>query len=118
MPVYSIGVINRLYICRKTKENGRSIHKASCKDRSINLIKHEVICTSKYHGAQNVLMTKWGLSQQDQEPQADAEGDFDEYMALFGGLLSESKREAIRTLFPAGCAIEGIQLVEGVDLEV
>jgi hypothetical protein len=41
-------------------------------------------------------------------------------MALFGGPLSESKCEAIRTLFPVGCAcaIEGIQLVEGVDLEV
>jgi hypothetical protein len=53
-------------------------------------------------------MAKWGVRQQDQAPQSDAEGDFDEYMALFGGPLSESKREAIRTLFPAGCAIEGI----------
>ena len=41
-------------------------------------------------------------------PQADAEGDFDEYMALFGGPLLESKREAIRTLFPASCVIAGI----------
>ena len=39
-------------------------------------------------------------------------------MALFGGPLSESKREAIRMLFPAGCAIDSIQLVEGVELEV
>jgi len=46
------------------------------------------------------------------------EGDFDEYMILFGGPISESKREAIVTLFSAGYAIEGIQLVEGVDLEV
>jgi hypothetical protein len=53
-------------------------------------------------------VAKWGVRQQDQAPQSDAEGDFDEYMALFGGPLSESKREAIRTLFPAGCAIEGI----------
>ena len=68
--------------------------------------------------AQNVLMAKWGLCQQDQAPQADAEGDFDDYMALFGEPLSESKREAIRRLFPAGCAIAGIQLVEGVDFEV
>ena len=68
--------------------------------------------------AQNVIMAKWGLRQQDQVPQADAEGDFDKYMALFGEPLSESKREAIRMLFPAGCTIEGIQLVEGVDLEV
>ena len=68
--------------------------------------------------AQHVLMAKWGVRQQDQAPQADAEGDFDEYLALFDGPLSESKREAIRMLFPAGCAIEGIQLVEGVDLEV
>ena len=45
-------------------------------------------------------------------------GDFDEYMALFDGPLSESKREAIRMLFSAGSAIEGIQLVEGVELEV
>ena len=68
--------------------------------------------------AQNVLMAKWGLCQQDQAPQADAEGDFDKYVALFGEPLSESKREAIRMLFPAGCAIEGIHLVEGVDLKV
>jgi len=68
--------------------------------------------------AQNVMMAKWGLRQQDQAPQADAEGDFDKYMAVFGEPLSESKREAIRRLFPAGCAIEGIQLVEGDDLEV
>ena len=68
--------------------------------------------------AQNVLMAKWGLHQQDQAPQADVEGDFDEYMTLLGGPLSESKREAIRMLFPAGCVIEGIQLVEGVELEV
>ena len=50
--------------------------------------------------------------------QADAEGDFNKYMALFGEPLSESKREAIRMLFPASYAIDGIQLVEGVDLEV
>jgi len=68
--------------------------------------------------AQNVLMAKLGVRQQDQASQADAEGDFDEYMALFDGPLSESKREAIRMLFPAGSAIEGIQLVEGVELEV
>ena len=68
--------------------------------------------------AQNVLMAKLGVRQQDQASQANAEGDFDEYMALFDGPLSESKREAIRMLFPAGSAIEGIQLVEGVDLEV
>ena len=68
--------------------------------------------------AQNVLMAKWGLCQQDQAPQADAEGDFDKYMAVFDEPLSESKREAIRMLFPAGCAIDGIQLVEGVELEV
>jgi len=64
------------------------------------------------------MMAKWGLRQQDEAPQADAEGDFDKYMALFGEPLSESKREAIRMLFPTCYAIEGIQLVEGVDLEV
>ena len=63
-------------------------------------------------------MAKLGVRQQDQVSQADAEGDFDKYMAVFDEPLSESKREAIRMLFPAGCAIEGIQLVEGVDLEV
>ena len=46
------------------------------------------------------------------------DGAFDEYLALFGEPLSESKREAINMLFPAGCAINGIQLAEGVELEV
>ena len=88
------------------RHSGRLVAKSRC--RAFNLTVQ----------AQNVLMAKWGVRQQDQAPQADAEGDFDEFMALFGGPLSESKREAIRMLFPAGCAIEGIQLVEGVDLEV
>ena len=64
------------------------------------------------------MMAKWGVRKHDQAPHAVAEGDFDEYMAVFDEPLSESKREVIRMLFPAGCAIEGIQLVEGVDFEV
>ena len=68
--------------------------------------------------AQNVLMAKWGVRPQQPSTQSGADGDFDEYLALFGGPLSESKREAIRMLFPAGCAIDSIQLVEGVELEV
>ena len=46
------------------------------------------------------------------------DGTFDEYLALFGEPLSESKREAINMMFPSGSAINGIQLVEGVELEV
>lgn len=53
-----------------------------------------------------------------QLPSSGVKTDFDEYLALFGEPLSDSKREAIRRLFSAGCAIDGIQLVEGVDLEV
>jgi hypothetical protein len=60
--------------------------------------------------AQNVLMAKWGVRQQDQAPQSDAEGDFDEYMALFGGPLSESKREAIRTRLRASSWWRGLTL--------
>ena len=67
--------------------------------------------------AQNVLMAKWGVRPL-QPAQTGVDGDFDEYLALFGEPLSESKREAIRMLFPAGCAIDGIQLAEGVELEV
>ena len=63
-------------------------------------------------------MTKWGVRPQQPATQSGADGDFDEYLALFGGPLSESKREAIRMLFLTGCAINGIQLAEGVELEV
>ena len=67
--------------------------------------------------AQNVLMAKWGLRPL-QPAQTGANSDFDEYLAVFGGPLSESKREAIKMLFLAGCAIDGIQLAEGVEHEV
>ena len=68
--------------------------------------------------AQNMLMAKWGERPQQPAAQTGADGEFDEYLALFGGPLSESKREAIRMLFPAGCAINNIQLVEGGELKV
>jgi hypothetical protein len=68
--------------------------------------------------AQNVLMAKLGVRPQQPTALTGVDGAFDEYLALFGEPLSESKREAIKTLFPAGCAIDGIQLVEGVELEV
>ena len=67
--------------------------------------------------AQNVLMAKWGM-QTLQKSLSGEDGAFDEYLAMFGEPLSESKREAINMLFPAGCAINGIQLAEGVELEV
>jgi hypothetical protein len=63
-------------------------------------------------------MAKLGVSsKQPQEGMGD-DNDYVNYLALFEGPLSESKREAIRALFPAGCAIDGIQLAEGVDLEI
>lgn len=68
--------------------------------------------------AQKVIMTKWGIREQLQQHLSDDNAEFDEYMAFFGGPLSTSKREAIRTLFPAGSAINNVQWVEGVDLEV
>jgi hypothetical protein len=49
--------------------------------------------------------------------QAGVDGEFDEYLALFGGPLSESKRETIKTLFPAGLC-DRWHPVEGVELEV
>ena len=58
--------------------------------------------------AQNVLMAKWGERPQQPAAQTGADGEFDEYLALFGGPLSESKQEATRMLFPAGCEIDGI----------
>jgi hypothetical protein len=64
------------------------------------------------------MMTKWGIREQLQQHLADDNAEFDEYMALLGGPLSASKREAIRTLFPAGSAIDNVQWVDGVDLEV
>ena len=67
--------------------------------------------------AQNVLMAKWGVRPL-QQALSGADGAFDEYLAMFGEPLSESRREAIDMLFPAGCAINGIQLAEGVELEV
>ena len=67
--------------------------------------------------AQNVLMAKWGVRPR-QPAKTGVDDDFDEYLALFGGPLSESKREAIRMLFPAGCAIDDVQLVEGGELKV
>ena len=54
--------------------------------------------------AQNVLMAKWGVRPL-QPAQTGADGAFDEYLG-------------IRMLFLAGCAINGIQLAEGVELEV
>jgi hypothetical protein len=45
--------------------------------------------------AQNVLMAKWGEHPQQLAVQAGVDGEFDEYLALFGGPLSESKRETI-----------------------
>lgn len=67
--------------------------------------------------AQNVMMAKWGM--RPQQPGAQTEtSDYDDYLALFDAPLSGSKLEAIRTLFPAGSAIDGIQLAEGVELEV
>lgn len=67
--------------------------------------------------AQNVLMAKWGAQPRQARAQMESD-DYDDYLALFDAPLSESKLEAIRTLFPAGCAIDGIQLVEGVEHEV
>ena len=67
--------------------------------------------------AQNVLMAKWGVRPL-QPAQTGVDDAFDDYLALFGEPLSNSKREAIRMLFLTGCAINGIQLAEGVKLEV
>jgi hypothetical protein len=68
--------------------------------------------------AQNVLMAKLGVGVQRPSAQTGTGNDYEEYLAMFDGPLSASKCEAIRALFPAGSAIDGIQLVEGVDLEV
>lgn len=67
--------------------------------------------------AQNVMMMKWGKQQQHSLQSPAGTNVFDEYQAVFGAPLSESKCEAIRTLFPAGAQLEDIVLVDGLDLE-
>lgn len=67
---------------------------------------------------QNVLMLKWGCTEPAQVQPEDDAAAFDEYQALYGVPLSESKQEALRALFSADNAISNIQLLEGVELEL
>jgi hypothetical protein len=68
--------------------------------------------------AQNVLMAKLGEKPGQSSSAQGGCNDFDDYLAMFGEPLSGSKREAIMKLFPAGCAINGVQLAKGVEAEV
>lgn len=67
--------------------------------------------------AQNVMMLKWGCSHSSQMIGDNDATAFNEYEALYGAPLSESKREAVRALFAADAMVCNTRLLDGVELE-